>query len=650
MMHERWQPHWRWLWVLAAATAGCEGSVPDDVFLGAEATGALVFVKAERSATLNERVAGNLYILTPISPHGHVQALTTFEDAAVSDPCVSFDGERILFSMDPAGPEPRNIYEIGVDGSGLRQVTSGGGDDFDPIYLADERVLFTSNRARERDEYNTALKEVLYVVDADGSNLRRISFNLSDDFDPFLLSTGRVAYTRWEHHGTSNRFPLAQVNPDGTGFFMLFGPHSRNLFHSQETRDGRFIGIASSRVNGDAGRVVIMSIAQDDPEAMTATNYSVLTPDIDLEGPPFPTGAFKHPNILPDTDRERRFVVSYSLPHAIEAQDDFALYTFAVSDEGGAERMVDLRLLYNDPRTDELDACLIAPRQVPPLIPDTVEEGVASGVFVGRDVYARSPDGQEQPERGSVGEIMVVEGIPTTDATRGMAISATEFERKRILGYAPVQADGSFAIKVPADVPISIHSLDPEGRTRVFQRTWVYARPGERRTNCFGCHAPRDGLPTNENPIALSVEPTDLVVPVAERRVVNFADQVGPIVQTKCTPCHVPTIVPAAARNPGQASAEPDTLPPPAGLDLRMEVDPTVDERFAIAYVSLVGTEMTSGSEAVRVPFSRQSPLIDRLMAPGTTAHPADEDPAYALSPPEIEMFIKWIDLGGQYR
>jgi cytochrome c553 len=635
---------------LAAVALGlnlmaCSGSAPDDVFDDA-ATGALVFVKAERAETLNDGgIESNLYVLAPISPNGRVRNLTQMEGAAISDPCVSFDAQSVLFSMDPAGPEPRNIYEIGIDGRGLRRITSGGGDDFDPIYLADGRILFTSNRDRERDEYNSASKEVLYTCDADGANIHRISFNLSDDFDPFLLSTGRVAYTRWEHHGTANRFPLSQVNPDGTSFFLLFGPHDRNVFHGQETRDGRFIGINSTRVNGDGGQVVLMSIAGGDPEQHTAENYTVLTPDITLDGPPYPTGAFKHPNVLPDQDGRRQYVVSFTLPAATEDEVDFALYAFAVGrNAGGGEEMQDLTLLWNDPATDELDAQLVAPRPRPPLLPSTVDENLDWGTFVGEDIYARGFDGQERPERGSVSQVMIVEGVPTTEGMGSLEVSATEFERKRIIGFAPVESDGSFAIRVPANTPLSVHTLDELGRTRVFQRTWVYVRPGERRTFCAGCHAPRDGsVPSNQNPLAANITPHDLVVPVAERQVVNFRDAVAPIIAAKCVDCHAPTI----------SSAPPDTIPAPAGLDLRLAVDPESEEGFPIAYLSLVGDEMTGRSEFVTVPFSRRSSLVDAIMGVGAnqglTPHPGEIDPSRQLTPAEMTTFFRWIDLGGQY-
>jgi hypothetical protein len=310
--------------------------------------------------------------------------------------------------------------------------------------------------------------------------------------------------------------------------------------------------------------------------------------------------------------------------------------------------MQDLTLLYNDPETDELDAQLVAPRDRPPLLPSTVDEGLDWGVFVGEDIYARGFDGQERPERGSVDQIMLVEGVATTSGMAGMEISATEFERKRILGLAPVEEDGSFSVRVPSDIPLSVHLLDELGRTRVFQRTWVYVRPGEVRTNCVGCHAPRDGsVPSNEDPMALYVEPTDLVVPVESREVVNFADVVGPIVEEKCTVCHVPTFI-------DRSPAPPDTIPAPAGLDLRMEVDPDSEESFPIAYLSLVGEEMMGGSEFVTVPFSRRSQLVDVIMGVGAnqgqTPHPAELQPSAALDAEETTAIFRWIDLGGQYR
>ena len=237
--------------LLAAGIAGCRNSAPDDLIQPEATTEALVFVKTQAVETLNRTWAdGNLFKLSPISPDGIVTPITNYTGAAISDPEVSFDGKKILFSMRPPGAGNRNIFEINADGTGLRQVTSGGGHDFDPLYLPNGQVMFTSSRDGEMDEYNHAPAEHLYACDADGSNLERVSFNQSDDFDPQLLSDGRVVFTRWEHFGTMNRFPLFVTNPDGSGTFHLFGPHSRNFFHPTQTPDGRLLAIESTRDRG----------------------------------------------------------------------------------------------------------------------------------------------------------------------------------------------------------------------------------------------------------------------------------------------------------------------------------------------------------------------------------------------------------------
>ena len=82
------------------------------------------------------------------------------------------------------------------------------------------------------------------------------------------------------------------------------------------------------------------------------------------------------------------------------------------------------------------------------------------------------------PQRGQdpIDRIMVFAGIPTQ---RGESndFSANEFEKRAFLGYAPVYDDGSFAIRVPADLPISFATLDAQGRAFVTKRATLAAVP-----------------------------------------------------------------------------------------------------------------------------------------------------------------------------
>jgi hypothetical protein len=80
------------------------------------------------------------------------------------------------------------------------------------------------------------------------------------------------------------------------------------------------------------------------------------------------------------------------------------------------------------------------------------------------------------------------------------AIGETEFEPQQILGYAPVEPDGSFKLLVPADTALGLAILDSKGRAIQTHLNWIQVRPGERRT-CDGCHSPRRGASLNSGAI-----------------------------------------------------------------------------------------------------------------------------------------------------
>jgi hypothetical protein len=62
------------------------------------------------------------------------------------------------------------------------------------------------------------------------------------------------------------------------------------------------------------------------------------------------------------------------------------------------------------------------------------------------------------------------------------------FGMREILGYAPVEPDGSVRVKVPADVAFALTVLDADGR-RIGPRHdyWLQVRPGQ-ELQCNGCH------------------------------------------------------------------------------------------------------------------------------------------------------------------
>ena len=95
---------------------------------------------------------------------------------------------------------------------------------------------------------------------------------------------------------------------------------------------------------------------------------------------------------------------------------------------------------------------------------------------------------------------------PTNMMNMRSSLGETDFEAQQVLGYAPIEPDGSFKLNVPADTPIALAVIDSQGRALQTHTNWIQVRPGERRT-CDGCHSPRRGTPINSGAIVNTISP-----------------------------------------------------------------------------------------------------------------------------------------------
>ncbi len=79
------------------------------------------------------------------------------------------------------------------------------------------------------------------------------------------------------------------------------------------------------------------------------------------------------------------------------------------------------------------------------------------------------------------------------------------------MGTSPVEGDGSFFVKAPADQPIRFVLLDEKGATLRQEHGWFWIRRGEQRI-CVGCHTGPERASENNVPAVLmrSTAPTDL--------------------------------------------------------------------------------------------------------------------------------------------
>ena len=91
----------------------------------------------------------------------------------------------------------------------------------------------------------------------------------------------------------------------------------------------------------------------------------------------------------------------------------------------------------------------------------------------------------------SLGDKDLMDGFPDFD--RNISLDNSVGYMREILGYVPIEADGSVRVKVPANVAFQMSILDANARriaTFPQHRAWLQLRPGE-VIQCNGCHSAR---------------------------------------------------------------------------------------------------------------------------------------------------------------
>ena len=519
----------------------CGDSPADEIFNKSGPSG-IIFVREPSQndpgrnpmeSNANESFPGtDLYLLSPISTQGDLHNLTEQYTRAgqtdsrrygmACDPEISYDGRKVLFSMRKNTNERWRIYEMNVDGTNLVQLTNDNRqlpadlsnasqvDDMDPQYLPNGQVMFTSTRSGILDEYERRQSPLLRVGDrlSNGTlgNIRQVSFNQSHDTNPIVMSSGKVVFSRWEHLGGPNKFPLFVMNPDGSRLFVFYGNHSpsqsgsRVFLEPRELSDGGLVCSVMERNSPfEGGAIALIDISKSDD------NLTWVTP---TTAPFNNTGRstsalYKTPYPILDGNDEKILFAMSPIPIDNGSNDRTADYGIYVMDKDGNN----VKLLYNDPAYNEYDAVPVAKREdlpggVPRVIPmdPNVAEGLANGdqtgIFFDGNVYDRATtDGQTRPDAnfqnddGSTGQARFLRVLEAVPLPRGgnTQIGNTEFEKQRVVGYAPIRSDGSFAVRVPANRSLHMQTLDQNGMMLVNQLTWVQVMPGERRL-CTGCH------------------------------------------------------------------------------------------------------------------------------------------------------------------
>ena len=452
---------------------------------------------------------GRLAIYSPGA--GTVRTLLEDASGAVRDPQIHYDGKRVLFSYRKGGTHHYNLYEMNLDGTGLRQITRGDWDDIEPTYLPDGGIAFCSTRCKRYVPCWLAPVAVLFRCAADGGNLRQLSSGNAPENTPAVLPDGRILYTRWEYvnRDAVSFHHLWTMNPDGTGVMVYYGNmHPGGVFIDAQPIGGTgnviFVNSGGHGALEHAGQLTLLSLRNG--------------PDDRLQAKPITGDGFRDPYPLTE--------------HEFLAARGNEIVT--VTDNGGLMALWKSERMVHEPR-------LIAPRPRQTVIPSRADLSQATGTLVLTNVYEGRNMGGVKP--ASIKKLLVMEDLPKPVNFHGGGTTPLahggSWTFKRILGTVPVEADGSANFEIPACRSIYCAALDENDLAVKQMRSFVTVQPGE-HVSCIGCHENRT-VTSRANPeprLANQHAPSRIRPFAGIPDILDFPRDIQPILDRHCVTCH----------------------------------------------------------------------------------------------------------------
>jgi len=569
------------------------------------------FIVTQLPSSANQRAKtdwflkfGNGARLVKANPDLTVEVLSRDFHSAC-DPSISFDASHILFAGKRAPDDDWNIYEMEIDGSNVRQITEGLGNCRNPDYQATLYTIVSTEPwyqltfvGMEKGAGNTNL----YSCKLDGSAVRRLTFNLSDNMDPFIMYDGRLLFAS-RHRLTldsefAGRVSLFGINIDGADYALFHADKGKRMKRMPcMTTKGLVVYIETDELRWDgAGNIGSTLIRRP------LHSYRQITHESE--------GLFHSPSPLVDG----RILVSR---RSLDDSDTHGVYRLDPS-SGKLEK------IFNSPDYHDIQAKIISPRPEPDGRSSVVTEKDPNGKLYCIDIYINDLTMPEWMPRGTAKRLRVIEGFRKI---------AKPVIQRRILGEIDIEKDGSFNIEIPANTPIELQMLDADGMA-LRSCGWIWAKNHEPR-GCIGCH--EDGELTPENVLvdAVTNPSIKLNLPVEQRRTVDFQRDIMPIISKKCIQCH----------------SKADSI-------LRLTEEKA---SFNRNYKNLLAAGDKPGyGKYIHPGKSRTSPLIWHIFGKNTS-RPWDEEfsqqkvpmmpPIHdqALTPDEKRTFAEWIDMGAPW-
>ena len=462
------------------------------------------------------------------------------------DSVASFDLSKIYFAYRKSKKDSDYFRLMVMDGDGgnLTQLTDGPFHDYFPCPLPDGGLAFISTRCKARYLCWRPQAFVLFRMDADGENIRPLSYANVSEWTPSLMPDGRIIWMRSEYidKGANFGHTLWAIRPDGTHPELIFGNDTRNCYTDGRPVPGTSgLEISCTLVShgGDLnGPIALIDLTKgpSNPEALRS-----ITPDVPAQ-------------------YDMNWIRNECFRDPVPVSRDYILCSHAPYDRFGLcviDRYGNREMLHLDPSIGSMCPTPLAKIDPPPALAEKEPSRSPQGQFVVADVYQGMGP---QIKRGQVKYIRVCEEVraelirlpngeyqrdhePFQDwyATPVHKVSGPygwpSYVAKATHGIVPVDEDGSANFHAPAGKVLYFQALDKDFNELQRMRSVVQLQPGETR-GCIGCHEDRASAPPRLPATAAKRPASTLEPPAWGAGPLAYEKVVQPVWDAKCVSCH----------------------------------------------------------------------------------------------------------------
>jgi len=411
---------------------------------------------------IHQHPGAQIVAVDMVDPFGS-ETILTADFYSACTPGISYDAKQMLFLAQQKEHDTWQVWEMDLADGSSRQITNFDESCSGPAYLPGDRFVFS--RQLPDEGYGSA--SALFTMNLDGTELNRITFQPHYDYPATILRDGRVLMLSKQLYPEAGDHMYLAMRPNGTKAELFYMGTENSVLSNQayETMEGDVYFI--QREEGKDQKADLVSLHQNRP-LYTKMNHTLDLPGNFYSAFPMPSGDL---------------LVSYQPPDAETA----GLYHFSVNERSPGQAII----AYSDYHI--VEPVLVEAYSRPRHLPDEVNKAESTGQLFCQDINVTAMLYDETSTDQVIATMIEVLGLDES------------------MGIVPVEEDGSFYLKVLADTPFRIQTLDEGGKVVNGPSGWLWVRPFERR-GCVGCHEDPELVPKNFVPLAVKKQPVSIPV------------------------------------------------------------------------------------------------------------------------------------------